>query len=93
MHDGKLTAQRNVHDGKTAAQQNVHDGKPSSNKMQEVTMKQKIIALATFLIALLVVTGLFVALVMGATLQELLTPLLVLLVGYLIIFLRQEKGG
>ncbi len=63
------------------------------NKMQEVTMKQKIIALATFLIALLVVTGLFVALVMGATLQELLTPLLVLLVGYLIIFLRQEKGG
>ena len=55
------------------------------NKMQEVTMKQKIIALATFLIALLVV--------MGATLQELLTPLLVLLVGYLIIFLRQEKGG
>lgn len=93
MHDGKLTAQRNVHDGKTAAQQNVHDGKPSSNKMQEVTMKQKIIALATFLIALLVVTGLFVALVMGATLQELLPPLLVLLVGYLIIFLRQEKGG
>jgi hypothetical protein len=56
-------------------------------------MKQKIFALATFLISLLVVVGLFVALVMGATLQELLLPLLVLLIGYLVIFLRQEKGG
>lgn len=54
-------------------------------------MKHKIFALATFFIALLVVTGLFAALVMGATLQELLTPLLVLLAGYLIAFLRQKK--
>ena len=54
-------------------------------------MKQKIFTLTTFFIALLVVTGLFAALVMGATLQELLTPLLVLLAGYLIAFLCQKK--
>lgn len=56
-------------------------------------MKQKLFALATFLTALLVVVGLFAALVMGATLQELLLPLLVLLIGYLVVFLRQEKGA
>lgn len=54
-------------------------------------MNQKRFIFLTFMTAFFLVIGLFLALVAGASLQELMPALLLLLAAHLILFLREEK--